>query len=152
MHFITTLLWQLHIHAVYSYWSLIWVSLICTAWPLKCISHDPCENLSCIGNCKWSAQAIICNLAKTRQPKVGSKLSPYSATSHSAKRRTKDSKRGHKVIFGIDWRVFTTMFVLNCMHMQAVVQIMQAVTKTALSQEQKFAISLLGRMQLLKQL
>ena len=38
------------------------------------------------------------------------------------------------------------------MHMQAVVQVTQVVTKTAVLQQQQFAISLLGGMQLLKQL
>ena len=56
------------------------------------------------------------------------------------------------MIFGKGWRVVITIFKLNCMHMQDVVHVMQAVTKTALLQQQQIIISLLGKMQLLKQL
>ena len=34
------------------------------------------------------------------------------------------------MIIGIGWRVVVTTFALNCMHMQAVVHVTQAVTKT----------------------
>ena len=65
------------------------------------------------------------------QPKVGGKLSTYIATSCNARRSTVESNRGHKVIVGKGWRVVVIIFTLNCMHMQAVVHVTQAVTKTA---------------------
>ena len=86
------------------------------------------------------------------QPKAGSRLSLYSATSSNARRSIGESNRGHKVIVGAGWRVVVTILALNCMHMQAVVQVTQVITKTAVLQQQQFAISLLGGMQLLKQL
>ena len=34
------------------------------------------------------------------------------------------------MIVGINWRVVVTTFILNCMHIQAVVHVTQAVAKT----------------------
>ena len=56
------------------------------------------------------------------------------------------------MIVGISWRVVDTVFALNCMLMEAVVQATQNTAKTALLQQQWIAMSLLGGMQLLKQL
>ena len=58
--------------------------------------------------------------------------------------------RGHKAIARTGCRVVVIIFAINCMHMQAVVQVTQAVAKTAPLQVQQFAISLWGGMQLLK--
>ena len=80
------------------------------------------------------------------QPKAGGRLSPYSATSSKGKKSNAKSTSGHKVIVGTSWRVVVTIFVLSCMHMQAVVQVMQAVAKNALLQQQQITISLLGGM------
>ena len=84
------------------------------------------------------------------QPKTSARLSPYNAISPNARINIKDSTRGHGVIVRIGWRVVVTIFALNCMHMQAVVQEMQAVAKTAPLLQQKITRSPLGRMQLLK--
>ena len=86
------------------------------------------------------------------QPKINSKVSPYSATSPNARRNITKSFRGHGVIVTIGWRVVVSIFALNCRHIQAVVQEMQAVAKTAPLQQQQITRSLLGGMQLLKQL
>ena len=40
------------------------------------------------------------------------------------------------MIVGPGWRVIVTIFQFNCIHMQAVVQVMQAVAKTTLLQQQ----------------
>ena len=56
------------------------------------------------------------------------------------------------MIVRIGWGVVIPIFVLNCMHIQAVVQDMQAVSKTALLQQQQITKSLLVGIQLLKQL
>ena len=50
------------------------------------------------------------------------------------------------MIVGIGWRVVVTNFAANCRHMQAVVQVIQAVTKTAPLKEQQIAMLLLGGM------
>ena len=86
------------------------------------------------------------------QPKAGGRLCFYNATYPNARRSIDESKIGHKVIVGTGWRVVVTISALNCMYIQAVVQVTQAVAKTALLQQQRIAISLLGRMHLLKQL
>ena len=64
-------------------------------------------------------------------PKAGSRLSHYSATNPNARRNIVKSNRGHKVIVGTGFKVAVIVFALNYMHMQAVVQVMQAVTKNA---------------------
>ena len=69
-----------------------------------------------------------------RQPKAGGRLSPYSATSSNASISIAKINKGHIVIVKIGWRVIITPFVLNCMHIQAVVHVMQAVAKTTLLQ------------------
>ena len=61
------------------------------------------------------------------QPKAGSRLSAYTATSQNSRRSIAESNRENKVIVGIGWRVVVMTFTLNCMHMQAVVHVMQAV-------------------------
>ena len=86
------------------------------------------------------------------QPKAGGRLSANSATSFNTKISIAKSNRRYKVIVRIGCRVVVASFILNCMHMQAVVHAMQAVTKTALLQQQWIIISPLGGMQLLKQL
>ena len=53
------------------------------------------------------------------------------------------------MIAGTGWKVVDTIFALNCMHMQAVVQVMQAVAKAYPLQQQQIAMSLLSRMQFL---
>ena len=58
----------------------------------------------------------------------------YSATSGNAGRSIAKSNREYNVIVGIAWRVVVTTFALSCMHMQAVVHVMQAIAKTALLQ------------------
>ena len=62
------------------------------------------------------------------------------------------SNREHKVIVRIGWRVIVTSFALNCMHIQAVVHVTQAFTKIAPLQWQQIIMSLLGGIQLLKQM
>ena len=64
------------------------------------------------------------------QPKVSGRLSENSATSQNARRSIAESNRYHIVIVEMGWRVVVTTFALNCMHMQAVVHLTQAVTKT----------------------
>ena len=82
---------------------------------------------------------------------MGKRLSPYSTTS-SARRSIAESNSGHKVIVGTGWKGVVTIFALNCMHMQAVAQVTQAVAKTTKLQQQQCTKSLLGGIQLLKQL
>ena len=86
------------------------------------------------------------------KPKAGGRLSPYSATSYNAKISIAKSNRGHKVIIKKGWRVVVAPFAVNCIHMQVVVHIAQAATKTTLLQQQQIIMSPLGEMQLLKQL
>ena len=82
-----------------------------------------------------------------RQPKVGSRLSAYSATSQNTIKGISKSNSEHKLIVKIGWRVVAIVFTLNCMHMQAVVHVIQAVAKTAPLQQQWIIMSALGRMQ-----
>ena len=70
------------------------------------------------------------SFTKVRQPKVGGRLSAYSASSQNARKSIAKSNREHKVIIGIGWMVVITTFTLNCMHMQAVVHVIQTVAKT----------------------
>ena len=49
------------------------------------------------------------------------------------------------MIVGTGWRVVVTIFSLNCIYMQALVQVTQAVAKTAPLQQQQITKSLLGR-------
>ena len=56
------------------------------------------------------------------------------------------------MIVGTGWRVVVTILAVNCIYMQALVQVMQTVAKTALLQQQQFTTSLLGGIQFLKQL
>ena len=86
------------------------------------------------------------------QPKASGKLSAYSVTSSNVRISIAESNREHKVIVGIGLRVVFTTFVFNCMHMQAMVHVIQAVTKTALFQQQWIIMSPMGGKQLLKQL
>ena len=68
------------------------------------------------------------------QPKASGRLSPYSTTSSNNRISIAENNRGHKVIVRIGWRVVVTTCALNCIHMQVVVHIMQAVAKTILLQ------------------
>ena len=63
------------------------------------------------------------------QPKASGRLSPYNANSPNARISIAESNRENKVIFGTYWRV-VVIIALNCMHMQEVVQVMQAGMKT----------------------
>ena len=76
-------------------------------------------------------------------------LSPYSSNSSYA-RRIEESNRRYKVIVAIVWRVTVTISALNCIYMHAVVQVTQAVARTAPLQQQWIAMLLLGGMHLLK--
>ena len=67
------------------------------------------------------------------QPKAGGTLRLYGANSSNARNNAK-SKRGHKMIVRTGWRLVVIIFALNCMHMQALVQVLQVVAKTALLQ------------------
>ena len=83
---------------------------------------------------------------------MGGRQSAYSATSRNARESIVESNRGHKVIVGTGWRVVITTFKLNCIHMQTVVHVMQAVAKIALPQQQTIIMSPLGGIQLIKQM
>ena len=87
-------------------------SFTCWKYQMKCIGY-------------------YCNLAKVCQPKAANRQSPYSATSCNARKSTAESNRRHQVIVGIGWRVYVMISALNCMRMQVMVQVMQAITKTA---------------------
>ena len=56
------------------------------------------------------------------------------------------------MIAGTGWRLVATIYILNCLHMQIVLQVAQTIKKTALLQQKQIAVLLLDRMQLLKQL
>ena len=86
------------------------------------------------------------------QLKAGGRPNPYSATSFSVRKSVTKSTRGHKMIFETGRRVAVIILSVNYMHMQAMVQVTQAITKTAPLQQQQITMLLLGGMQLLKQL
>ena len=65
------------------------------------------------------------------QCKTRGRLSSYSAIRPNARSNITEIIRGHGVIVRIGWRVVVPIFALNCRHMLAVVQEMQAVAKTA---------------------
>ena len=85
------------------------------------------------------------------QPKTGDRLNLYSAKSPNAKRNITESTKGYRVIIGKSCKIVVPIFALNCMYIQAIVQEMQVVTQIVLLQQQ-ITKSLLGRMQVLKQL
>ena len=58
--------------------------------------------------------------------KVGGRLSTNSRTSRNDGISIAKSNREHKIIVGIGWRVVVITSTLNCMHMQAVVHVMQS--------------------------
>ena len=86
------------------------------------------------------------------QTKAGGSLNLHNTNSPNARRSIAESNKRYEVIVGIGWRVVVTNFALNCMHMQAVVQVMKVIVKTTPLQQQQIAISLLAGLQLLKQL